>query len=147
MLIMYFFNRNKIFLFKKQISEIIFLEPNLSKIQAILVEPLDLLIKTMKKFKILEGDLMPLIDLNREKTIYFVEPDLEFIKIAKQSIYQYIAIGYEEPEQILTKFSEFSFLVNRSIPQILKSVFGESKEEILIYNLNKQQIENKLKEY
>ncbi|EGR32288.1 hypothetical protein IMG5_089580 [Ichthyophthirius multifiliis] len=121
-------------------------KPNIDQILDVLNEPFDYLINTVNMFKCLESYLIPLIDLNKNVPIYQIGNYLDIIVKAKEKIHEYVQIGYEDPLQILNKFNQFTFLMNKTINKVVRTLFGDIKENSFVYNLNKSEIESKLQE-
>jgi hypothetical protein len=51
------------------------------------------------------------------------------------------------PQSILDEFTKFNFLYEKSQKNILKNLFGETKDRIIIDNLSKELVQQELNIY
>jgi hypothetical protein len=59
-----------------------------------------------------------------------------------KKIEEYVKIGFERPLVILEEFRKYSFLLERPVSHVIKSLFPDSKT--IVTNLDRDDIENKL---
>ncbi|CAD8115295.1 unnamed protein product [Paramecium sonneborni] len=129
--------------------------PNFLSIQQALLKPIDLLLESVNSFNRLEKDLVPLVDIDRKKEVkgrlraYEIENDQDqmWIKWAKDKVKEYLEIGYRKPYEMLQKYREFSFLLEKSVQSVLKSLFGDVSKQPIITQLDRDKISKKLSDF
>ncbi|CAK93776.1 unnamed protein product (macronuclear) [Paramecium tetraurelia] len=129
--------------------------PSLQSIQAALLKPLDLLLESVNSFNRLEKDLVPLVDIDQKKEVkgrlraYEIENDQDqiWVKWARDKILEYIEIGFQKPNEMLQRFREYSFLLEKPVSSILKSLFGDISKKPIITSLDKDEIQKKLNDF
>lgn len=89
---------------------------------------------------------MPLIDLPKVPS-YPITMELDWIVAAKGDIMKYIAIGFVEPNEILKRFRQYSFLMEKSVGNVTKTLFGEQKESPLVKDIDPTLVDAKIEDY
>lgn len=102
--------------------------------------------ETVNSFYQLEKDLVPLVDVEKNRA-YEIDSTNEWIEMGTAAIQQYVHIGYIRPLQVLEEFRRYTFLLEKSVSQVLKQLFGESKEKMNILMLEQEEIHTKLQEF
>ena len=121
-------------------------EPNYNTIVSTLTQPFEYLVETTNSFIVLEKDLVPLVDINKVPS-YQISVELDCIREGISKITEYVKEGFKEPLSILNQFKNYQFLLERSVKEVLKQLFPDGKEKIVIDLLEKEIIERGLKDY
>ena len=127
-------------------EEILFFEPNYQTIVTSLTKVFELLVDATNSFTILEKDIVPLVDLKKEPS-FPISLDLDWIQEGIMKVRDCIKLGFQEPNIILKDFKQYQFLIEKTPKEILKQFFGDSKEKILVDNLDRETIRKSLQTY
>lgn len=83
--------------------------------------------ETVNAFYQLEKDLVPLVDIEKRKA-YEIDMSNEYIEQGIHNIQDYVQIGYVKANEILESFKKYSFLLEKSVNQVIRQLFGENKD-------------------
>ena len=127
-------------------EEILFFEPNYNTVVQTLTRVFEWLIEATNSFTILEKDIVPLVDLRKEPS-FPISADLDWIQEGIAKVVECIRLGFAEPNSILKEFRNYQFLIERTSKDVIKQFFGDSKEKILVDNLDKENIRKSLQTF
>jgi len=127
-------------------DEVLFFEPNYQTVVQTLTRVFEWLVEATNSFTVLEKDIVPLVDLKKEPS-FQISLELEWIQEGLHKVVECIKLGFLEPNNILKEFKKYQFLIERTSKDVLKSFFGDSKEKILVDNLDKESIRKSLQTF
>ena len=127
----------------KKDEEPIRYEPTITQVIAVLTKPLEWLVETLNGFYQLEKDLVPLVDIDRNKA-YEIDATNEWIEWGVKNINDYVQKGYIKANEILESFRKYSFLMDKSVSQVIKQLFGDPKDKPNIVHLEREEIHSRL---
>lgn len=111
-------------------DEIIYFEPNYSRVLEALQKPFRNLIAATNSFNNMEKDLLSLLDIPERQTYVIDEQNAEIQK-GMQRVKAFLDKGYQEAQQIMDNFKKYQFLFERTEKTLLKNIFGSAKEIVI----------------
>lgn len=133
-------------LLENEEEELLFFEPSYPAIVQSLNKVFEWLVEATNSFTILEKDIVPLVDLKKEPS-FPISLELNWIKEGVYKVTECVKIGFQEPNLILKEFRKYQFLIERTPKEVLKQFFGDSKEKILVDNLDRETIRKSLQAF
>lgn len=127
-------------------DEILFFEPNYNTVVQTLTRVFEWLVEATNSFTILEKDIVPLVDLRKEPS-FPISAELDWIQEGNWKVVECIRLGFTEPNNILREFKNYQFLIERTSKDVIKQFFGDTKEKILVDNLDKENIRKSLQTF
>jgi dynein heavy chain, axonemal len=115
---------------KDHTEELIFYEPSMETIANDLKAPITWLIETAQHVNRLEPEVMRMLSLSHELA-YDLQESSPIIQEAFGKIKELLEKGFEEPNEVLKKFQEYSFLLENSVEEIMKSYFQKAEDQSL----------------
>ena len=126
-------------------EDLMYYEPSYQQILEVLQEPIHMLEETINSIKQLEKDLVPLIDI-KEIPAFNVSLEDEWFADGLDSVKKHLDQGWIEAQHVLTEFRKYQFLLEKSSKEVIRNLFGDPKEKILVEFLDKEAVSNSLKE-
>lgn len=120
-------------------EDLLYFEPSYNSIVSALTKVFEYLVDATNSFTILEKDIVPLVDLTKNPS-FPITLDLDWIKEGIEKVTDCVKLAFNEPSNILKDFKNYQFLLERTPKEVIKQFFGDSKEKILVDNLDRETI-------
>lgn len=127
-------------------DEVIFFEPNAATVQQTLARAFEWLVEATNSFTILEKDIVPLVDLRKEPS-FPISLELDWLAQGMGQVAECVRLAFTEPNAIIREFRKYQFLIERTNKEVLRQFFGDSKEKILVDNLERESIRKSLQTF
>lgn len=127
-------------------EELLFFEPNYPTIISALTKVFEYLVEATNSFTILEKDIVPLVDLKKDPS-FPITMELDWIQQGIQKVTECVLLGFVEPNKILKDFKNYQFLLERTPKEVIKQFFGDTKEKIIVDNLDRENIRKSLQTF